>query len=371
MGVSDIQRLIFAPGFSTAEQVTNLSGRGVGMDVVRSNIERIGGKVDISSEQGKGTAIQIRIPLTLAIVPALLVTTQQQRFAIPQASLVELVRITGSKIRESLEEISGAHFFRLRGKLLPLVFLERVLEIGSPSVLAAGEDLDEQALNIVVVKADGSFFGVIVDCVHDTEEIVVKPLGKALKNVSVYAGATIMGDGKVALILDVPGIARRASVLSQRSNSEEQASRAHADERAELKQKLLLVSVGGNSRLAMPLSDVHRLEEFESSVIERASGQDVVQYRDSILPLIDLNAYLRLAPPVEIQEKRRVVVFQSEERAVGLVVSQVLDIVEEAIELQAKSSRPGIIGSAIVQKRVTDVLDLDRVISDGLHAISA
>ncbi|MCK5930241.1 MAG: chemotaxis protein CheA, partial [Nocardioides sp.] len=195
----DVLDLIFRPGFSTAEQVTNVSGRGVGMDVVRTSIERIGGSVDLTSTVGCGTTMRIRIPLTLAIIPALVVGQQGERYAIPQANLVELVRLEGQDLRENVETLAGAPVLRLRGRLLPLVSLSEAL---------GGEKADPDGLTIVVVQADETRFGLCVEEVHDTQEIVVKPIGRQLKSLPTYAGATIMGDGRVALILDVGGIAR-------------------------------------------------------------------------------------------------------------------------------------------------------------------
>ncbi len=200
--------LIFAPGFSTAEQVTNVSGRGVGMDVVKTNIEKIGGSVDVNSESGRGTTIRIKIPLTLAIIPALVVSTGDERFAIPQVSLLELVRLEAEQARTAIEHVCDAPVYRLRGELLPLVYLDRALDVKSAAAARS-------TVNIVVLQADGRPFGLVVERVSDTAEIVVKPLGKQLKNLSCFAGATIMGDGHVALILDVLGLAQASGVISE------------------------------------------------------------------------------------------------------------------------------------------------------------
>ncbi|MEE8289892.1 MAG: chemotaxis protein CheA, partial [Candidatus Tectomicrobia bacterium] len=215
MSPREILHLIFAPGFSTAETVTNVSGRGVGMDVVKSNIERINGTIDVQSQVGKWTAIKIKIPLTLAIIPALMVRCARDRYAIPQVSLVELVRLEGEAAYTKIEIIHGAPVYRLRGNLLPLVYLRRELMVDKGPSNGSG-DADDHTVNIVVLQADERQFGLVVDSVHDTEEIVVKPLSKQLKDLAVYAGATIMGDGRVALILDVLGLAQRAHVLSER-----------------------------------------------------------------------------------------------------------------------------------------------------------
>src|SRR5271165_3795881 len=207
----EIFNLIFLPGFSTAEKVTNVSGRGVGMDVVKTNVEKIGGTVDVQSTLGRGTTVRVKIPLTLAIIPALVVTCGGDRYAIPQVSLLELVRVESDQAGKGIELVHGAPVYRLRGQLLPLVYLSRELKLATDARPPAER---EGAVNIVVLQADGRQFGLVVDEINDTEEIVVKPLRKQLKTVKVFAGSSIMGDGRVALILDVLGLAQRAGVLS-------------------------------------------------------------------------------------------------------------------------------------------------------------
>ncbi len=205
-GMSDRElfNLIYLPGFSTAEKVTNVSGRGVGMDVVKTNIERIGGSIDIQSQMGTGTTIRIKIPLTLAIIPALIVTSGGERFAIPQVNLLELVRLDGEEAMKSIEQIKDKRLYRLRGQLLQLVYLNQELRLDSV------DRSQTKCLTIVVLQSDERAFGLVVDDVSDTGEIVVKPMGKQLKGLPAFAGATIMGDGRVALILDVFGLAQRA-----------------------------------------------------------------------------------------------------------------------------------------------------------------
>src|SRR5204863_6055217 len=203
---------VFLPAFSTAKQVTHHSGRAVGMDVVKTNIERANGSVDLHSAPGEGTTVKIKLPLTLAIVPALIVQTVGKRFAIPQVSLIELVRLEAENARSSIELVHGAPVYRLRGRLLPLVYLNRELGLTANS---ENEGSTDDAVNIVVLQAEDRQFGLVVDGINDTEEIVVKPLSKHLKGLKAYAGATIMGDGKVALILDVLGLAQSASIVSQ------------------------------------------------------------------------------------------------------------------------------------------------------------
>jgi len=354
MGDRESLNLIFAPGFSTAEKVTSVSGRGVGMDVVKTNVEKIGGTVDVQSKAGHGTTLKIKIPLTLAIIPALVVTSHTERFAIPQVNLLELVRLEGEQLR-AIEHIHGAPVYRLRGSILPLVYLNRTL--GFPE----SESSDPKAVNIVVLQADDRQFGLVVDGVSDTEEIVVKPLGKELKGLSAFAGATIMGDGKVALILDVLGIAQRANVISEvrDRNMGEDAKKASAVE--EEKRAVLLFRVREEGRMAIPLSMVARLEEFPRERLERASGRHVVQYRGKILPLIDLCKVIDGGSRDE-HGPLQVVVYSEQGRSVGLVVDRILDIVEETIPAEHREARDGVLGSAVIAGKVTDLLDVHGVI---------
>jgi two-component system chemotaxis sensor kinase CheA len=345
-------RLVFLPGFSTAEQITNVSGRGVGMDVVRTNIERIGGQVDIQSTVGKGTTLKIKIPLTLAIIPALMVATGGDRYAIPQVSLLELVRLEGEQTRTEIERIGDAVFYRLRGNLLPLVYLQRELGV---------EGRNSEETNIVVLKASDRQFGLVVEQIHDTEEIVVKPLSKQLKGVDVFAGATIMGDGNVALILDVLGIAQRAKVVADtRDGSRSDVPRVEAD-RAIDTQPLLVFRMGESDRMAIPLNLVARLEEFQDASIERSGRQEVVQYRNAIMPLISLSKFFA-AGGVKHEGVRQVIVVQDNDRNVGLVVDQILDIVNEPVAMQRTSKREGVLGSVVLQGKVTDLVDVQAII---------
>ncbi len=347
--------LIFQPGFSTAQTVTNVSGRGVGMDVVKSNIEKIGGIVDISSRPGEGSTVKLKIPLTLAIIPGLVITSGGERFVIPQVSLLELIRLEGDSSEKHIEQVHGTPVYRRRGSLLPIAYLNKVLGLKSAE--------QAEAVSIVVLQAEDRQFGLVVDGINDTQEIVVKPLGKQLKGLTVYAGATIMGDGRVALILDVLGIGQRSGVLAE---SREQA-RAAAEKKAHAgieQQRLLLFRAGSFERLAVPLSLVARLEEFPRSSIEFAGGCQVVQYRNRILPLVPLRDVLESGAPDRDQtaDPVQVMVFNDGDRSVGVVVDQILDVVEETVMVRQKSTRKGLLGSAVVGKRVTDLLDLNEVI---------
>jgi len=346
-----ILALIFYPGFSTAEKVTNVSGRGVGMDVVRSNIEKIGGTVDLQSQFGRGTTLRIKIPLTLAIVPALIVRTAGDRFALPQVNLLELVRLEGETATKGIEWVRGAPVYRLRGQLLPLVHLNRTL--GLPD----GPPKEEDEINIVVLQADERVFGLVVDEILDTEEIVVKPLGKQLKSLDAFAGATIMGDGAVALILDVLGLTHRAG-LAAVSRRVAEAEAAELQAREDDKQTMLLFQAGENRRVAIPLSDVARLEEFDAGVIERAGSTEVVQYRGHILPLLRLSELLGRRSLASEDATFHVVVYKNGSSSVGLIVDRILDIVDEHIAVHRTRGRSGIVGSAVIQEKVTDVLDV-------------
>ena len=347
MDAREVIALIFQPGFSTADEVTNVSGRGVGMDVVRTNIERIGGTVDMASQPGRGTTCRVRIPLTLAIIPALVVEEAGDRYAIPQANLVELVRLEGEELRRSVEVLAGAPVLRLRGHLLPLVSLAEVL---------GGERGDADEITVVVVASDDLRFGLCVGQVHDTQEIVVKPIGRQLKGMSTYAGATIMGDGKVSLILDIGGIAQTEAVASVVEQAVE-TRHTSADETA-----LLVLEVSGGRRAALPLHEVARLEEFSAEIIERTGSTEVVQYRDGILPLVRLADAIGLPSSEATEAPLSVVVHEDEGRMVGIVIDKVLDVVEAELVLSEVGRRHGVVGSAVVQDRVTDLVDLDAVV---------
>lgn len=362
----DLFNMIFLAGFSTAEKVTNVSGRGVGMDVVKTNVEKIGGTVDVQSTPGKGTTVKIKIPLTLAIIPALMVTSGGERFAIPQVSLLELVRMDSGEAGKGIERVQGAPVYRLRGRLLPLVYLNRELQLAGK----AGEK-ENSAANIVVVQADGREFGLVVDDITDTEEIVVKPLGQQLKGITAYSGATIMGDGRVALILDILGLAQRAQVISARESALAEKEKDKTGGREGLAsdhQTLLVVECGDKGRMAIPLSLVARLEEFPASAIEAAGTQEVMQYRGQIMPLVRLSRVIGGATPDAAdggaEARLQVVVYSEGGRSVGLVVDRIVDIVDEKLVVETPARRRGVLGSSVVQKRVTDLLDVPGVVRD-------
>ena len=350
--------LIFLPGLSTAEKITNVSGRGVGMDVVNTNIEKIGGSIDLQSQPGQGTTLKIKIPLTLAIIPALIVTSGGDRYAIPQVSLLELVRLEGAQARKGIEQLYGAAVYRLRGHLLPLAYLNQQFQVKAGVPKNAAQAMDD-VINIIVLQADGRPFGLVVDEINDTEEIVVKPLGKQLKGISSFAGATIMGDGRVALILDVVGLAQHANVVTETRDRPVTDTKARAQSDADQRQTLLLFSVGQDRRMAIPLALAARLEEFPVSRVERTGATEVVQYRGQILPLIRVADHVAgRVTPDEPSDILQVVVYAEQGRSYGLVVSQINDIVNESVTIKRTSASQGILGSAVVQDRVTDLLDV-------------
>jgi two-component system, chemotaxis family, sensor kinase CheA len=357
MSDRELTNLVFLPGFSTAEKVSNVSGRGVGMDVVKTNIEKIGGTVDLQSVRERSTTLKIKIPLTLAIIPALIVSSRGERFAIPQVSLLELVRLEDSQGAAMIEQIRDVPVYRLRGKLLPLVYLNRELK------LDAGKDFHaaDTVTNIVVLQADNRHFGLVVDEINDTEEIVVKPLSKQLKGIACFAGATIMGDGHVALILDVLGIAQMSNVVSEVrdqavADSVAEDSAAHA-----ARQSWLLFRGGQGSRLALPLSAVARLEEFPLNLVEHSGSDEVVQYRGEIMPLLRMSRLLQQegtgADPLQV------VVFNGNGRSLGLVVDRIEDITDEAIQVHDDGRKGFLLGSAVIQQKVTDIVDLQQVVA--------
>ncbi|HEU4347839.1 MAG TPA: chemotaxis protein CheA [Actinoplanes sp.] len=345
----DIMALVFQPGFSTAATVTNVSGRGVGMDVVKTNIERIGGTVSVDSTLGEGTVWRLTIPLTLAIIQALTVDCGDQRYVVPQVAVLELVFIDGQSTK--IEYASGAPVYRLRGKLLPLVRLDRALglEVGT-----------DQGVYIMVLQADGRRFGLVVDRVLNTEEVVVKALNSRFKDIGLYAGATILGDGKVGLILDISSLARR-SHLAADSERENVSGASRAAGTGGTGERLLVTAVG-ERRVAIPLDTVTRLEEFPRARIEHAGSREVVQYRGQILPLLRLSHLLGAYREEPEGDTVSVVVYSEGGRSVALVVDRIVDIAENSTTARRDAEEDGLVGTAVIQQRVTELLDVRRAI---------
>lgn len=357
MGEKEIFGLIFAPGFSTAAKVTNVSGRGVGMDVVRTNIERIGGTVDLNSVAGKGSKILIKIPLTLAIVPALLVRSGDGQFAIPQVKLLELVRVDSSS-EQKIEYLHGSPVYRLRGNLLPIVDLNQVLK-GTQDRIKE----DNSAVNIAVLDADHGSFGLIVDEIYDTADIVVKPLNRLLKSLLIYSGATILGDGSVALILDVIGLAKVAQLNGESGQNpkaegnalEESQRMIHSDT-----QDFLLVQVNATAKHAIMMCYVHRLEEFKVGQIETSGKRRVIRYRDSILPLVSVNKHLGYSERerLSLDESVPVVVIKKGEKFFGLEVDAIVDTLSTTTDVDTSiPCSDGFVGNLNLKDQVVVVVD--------------
>jgi two-component system chemotaxis sensor kinase CheA len=368
MGEREVLRLIFRPGFSTASQVTAVSGRGVGMDVVKTNVERIGGTIELRSREGRGTTFTIKIPLTLAIVSALIVEAGGERFAIPQIGVVELVRVgagggdgaPGDAAAPRIERIKEAQVLRLRDRLLPLVPLAGLLRLERP------EAAEGEPAFVVVTQVGPHVFGIIVDRVFDTEEIVVKPVAPILRHVTMFSGNTILGDGSVIMILDPSGIARATGIGADGAVEDTAAAAAHAaagdtaaaGHRSDARVGLLLFRAGGEpTPKAVPLGLVARLEDIPAERIEMSGGTPVVQYRGQLMPLVPMAGHGGPAPSAEPGRRQAVLVFNDRERAMGLMVDEILDVVEERLAVEHGSERPGFLGSAVLLGRVTDVID--------------
>ena len=380
MSDQQIQQFIFAAGFSTAEKVTSISGRGVGMDVVRTNIEKIGGTVELISIEGKGTTFTIKIPLTLAIVSALIVECAGERFAIPQISVLELVRASAHS-EHTIELINEPPVLRLRNRLLPLVILRNLLELNGDDVfelpgadvetetdavpleddLSVAEVDDEEAVQIdmpsgdevfiVVTQVGANTFGIIVDRVFDTEEIVVEPVAPILRDIPVYSGNTILGDGSVIMILDPNGIVSSVGKMDRDADDErqDQGTTGHSDERT----SMLVFRAGTEELKAVPLALIARLEEVEMADVESSHNQRMVQYRGQLMPLIPFDQ----GHQWKSEGRQPILVFTDNDRSMGLVVDEIVDIVEDHLKIELTADLPGLIGSAVVDGKATDIID--------------
>jgi two-component system chemotaxis sensor kinase CheA len=350
MTESESYRLIFAPGFSTASHVTDVSGRGVGMDVVKTNIEQLGGTVDIESEVGKGSAVHITLPLTLAIVPSMIIGCAGERYAVPQANIVELVRVPEAEMQQRIGVVQGAEVLRLRGALLPLVRLEKTL--GLRRVDSADRPT---SANILVLETGQIRYGLLVDSLFDNEEIVVKPLGKHVRDLGYLAGATILGDGYVALILDVMGIAMQCNLRSieAQSNKTEDVVE-HGDE----VHRLLLFTNHESELFAVPMAMVARIERVSSSDISVVGSQNLLIYRGQSLPILRLEQNISARAPDGDQEKVFVIVFRVQDREIGLVAPALRDIRDIQMTIDAKTLREaGVLGTTVVDNTTTRILD--------------
>lgn len=346
MSEAQIHKFIFAPGFSTAAAVTSVSGRGVGMDVVRTNIDQIGGTIDVKSVAGEGSSVTIKIPLTLAIVSALIVEAGGDRFAIPQLAVVELVRVRANS-EHRIERIKDTPVLRLRNKLLPLLHLKKILEIDD------GTSSDPEDGFIVVTQVGSQTFGIVVDAVFHTEEIVVKPMSTRLRHIEMFSGNTILGDGAVIMIIDPNGIARQlgASASSQREIADDDA--AMRSVAAEQPTSLLVFRAGSAQPRAVPLGLVTRLEEIAIDKIEMSDGRYMVQYREQLMPLVRMDGVT-----IRSTGTQPILVFADDGRSMGLVVDEIVDIVEERLHIEVASSKDGILGSAVIKGLATEVVDI-------------
>ncbi|MXQ11645.1 hybrid sensor histidine kinase/response regulator [Microvirga makkahensis] len=345
MSDAQIAKFIFHPGFSTAAAVTSVSGRGVGMDVVKTNIELIGGTVDIRSEEGRGTTFTIKIPLTLAIVAALIVSSKDQRFAIPQVAVSELVRVSPSS-EHTIERINGTPILRLRDRLLPIVPLSKVMRLSEDDEAATGF--------VVVTQVAQQRFGILVDGVFHTEEIVVKPMSSKLKHIQLFSGNTILGDGAVVLIVDPNGLARMVGSEGQSDEFQTDTSLEKAITAADELTSLLVFRGGRDSLKAVPLSLVTRLEEIDASTIEWASGRPVVQYRGRLMPIVSCDDELE----IRTKGMQPLLVFSDGEIAMGLAVAEIVDIVEDKLDVELLAERSDLVGSAVVRGRTTEIVNV-------------
>jgi two-component system, chemotaxis family, sensor kinase CheA len=340
-----IMQFIFKAGFSTAAKVTSVSGRGVGMDVVRTNIEKIGGTVDLQSTVGKGSRFLIKIPLTLAIVAALIVECAGERFAIPQISVVELVR-TSAQNENKVEHINDTPVLRLRNRLLPLVSLRKLLKLPS------GDMPQNEDCFVIVAQVGPTTFGIMVDRVFDTEEIVVKPVAPILRNITMFSGNTILGDGSVIMILDLNGVVAAAGDI-QGVETQHQTIAANAHGKQDHKQALLLFKAGDGAPKAVPLALIARLEDVAMAGVEFSNRVPMVQYRGKLMPLVTTDANYE----IRCTGNQPVLVFAESDRAMGLLVDEIVDIVEERLQVEISGSKPGLLGSAIIAGKATEVID--------------
>lgn len=348
MSEYDKQMLIFGAGVSTAEKLTSVSGRGVGMDVVKTNLDKLGGKIEIDSVPGKGSAFRIKLPLTLAIIPSLLVSDSGERFAIPQVSVGELIRIPADQIADRIDRAGDAEVVLLRDRLVPLVHLAEVL--GSSRA-----EKGSKALNIVLVDTGTFEYGLVVGDLHDTVEIVVKPMGRHLQNLREYAGATILGDGQVAVILDVAGLAQRAGLF--RTAGAPADAEVGQDASGELHSLLLFHNAPGE-HCAVPIELVTRVERVRTAQVENLGARRTMQYGGVSLPLVTLHDVASVDEIVESQQWV-VVVFDCAGRTVGLLVTEPLDMIETLLELDTVTLRqPGVAGSALLNGNTTLMLDI-------------
>lgn len=352
---AQVVSLIFMPGFSTTDTVTTISGRGVGMDVVKANIESLGGKIQVQTVLGAWTSFTITVPLTLAILPALIISSHGRRFAIPQANVQELIKIDDQHSLH-VEEISGSRVFRLRNQLLPLIDLGSQL-VNRPIY----DDSGPVHASLVVLKSNEMRFGLIIDAIHDSQEIVVKALDSLLKNIAIYSAATILDDGDVALILDIAGLAQIAGLRETLQAPQHESVEALNTDIT----PMLVFGVGSHWRMAIPLETVVRLEEVTRDRLETLNKQWVIQHNDQLIPVVFLNDFFNLEPdPSEDLDSDvlQLIVCAWRGRHVGMIVDRVIDISEEEFQEQRHERKKGVFGTAVLNGQATDLLDVKEVI---------
>lgn len=368
MSKTQLMQLIFQPGFSTADKVTNISGRGVGMDVVKTQIEKIGGTVDIDTEEGKGSIFTIKIPLTMAIVKVIIIEIDGDLYAVPQNCLSQLMRIKKNDVKNKIEKIGDQLVYRLRNKLLPLVSLRSIL-------FAADSEIQEtdEIVNVIILNLNGNEFGLIVDKIRDTKEIVIKPLEGMLKEIPIYSGATILGDGTVALIFEVNGLAGLVNIDSIREAQaahNEQSRKMMLEESEIIRDSLILVEIENGIRLAIPVNEVVRLEEIPINKIEKAGDYEVIQYRDTIMPLISLSTLLdhqnleKTPLSQSDQKKLPTIVCNYKNVTTGVIVKEIIDIVNP-INCELKpATRTNSLGNIVIHDRTTELIDISSILHE-------
>ncbi len=345
MSPQQIAGLIFAPGFSTADQVTNVSGRGVGMDVVRSNVEQIGGSVKVDTKAGQGTTFTVSIPLTLAIVPALIVTAAGHRLALPQLGILEIVRC-GDRDERKITTVDGCPILRLRDQFLPVLSMREILGLDRK-----GEGEDHTGY-VLVLEAGGQPYGVLVDGVLDSEEIVVEPIASVLKDLTVFAGATILGDGQVAMVLDLKGLDRRLEARHSKQTAARASEEQAGDERT--KTSLLRFQAGNETLRAVPLALISRIECIEPGRAEHCSGRTVIRFDDELVPLVDIdgNTFGLEA------DGRLALIFADSGRRFGLLIDKIVDVVETEIRISLRGGPETVLGAAVIGERSTELIDI-------------
>ncbi len=345
----ELLNLIFKPGFSTAETVTQLSGRGVGMDVVKANIEKLGGSIEINTIHSKGTTIKIKIPLTLAIIPALIVTSGEYRYAIPQVNLKELVNVDPEK---DLLKVGNTEFYRLRGEIIPVLRLSEILRENGKT---------EEQRNLVILNTGERFIGLLVDKIFASEEIVVKPLGRWFKNIPIYSGATIMGDGKLALILDVIGLSQFVGISIEEVEKRYETATVKIKTSAEETVFLLLFEVG-KDRLALPIALISRLDKIKAQDIQFSGGKEIIIYKDEVIPIIRLENYLPLQGISE-QEEYNVLFFTERNKTCGILCSKIIETLETTLEVEeGVYTHPGILGHRVIDGKTVLFIDIYKII---------